>query len=466
MKIIKTITILLFCSIIIVPAIFFNFESNSASAIDNRMLTENPFSAEALASGGDLTANIESYVNDRIGFRDDMILAYTVLNDKVFGKMTHPSYVYGKDGYVFGAGLTTSADQYTEFHEAYADMVKEIQDYCEDRGVPFLFVFDPAKPAVLTEYVADGINYDRSWIDDFLAALDERGVNYLDNTVTLREKYAAGEVVFNQKYDANHWNDLGAYYGTTAMLEAMQKDNPDVHVNEPDELTISSTLQTSLPVSEFPIHEEVPAISMDLSGVENLTSLYNEEVYRHPSHQGFGYYCNEERLTEGSPRTLVFQGSYMNGFGSKYMMNALGEYIYVHDYQNVIDFAYYFNIFQPEYVVFEVGEYTLNSNYFDFDRMSAFDLNPVLSEVEKDEEKITIVQLELENPVLSVEQGETLTKIYWRTDETLRYAWLCLDREYDMTLTEQGWMVTVPTETYQTHIAHASELEIVGMMEG
>ena len=131
-----------------------------------------------------------------------------------------------------------------------------------------------------------------------------------------------------------------------------------------------------------------------------------------------------------------------------------------------LDFAYYFNIFQPEYVVFEVGEYTLNSNYFDFDRMSAFDLNPVLSEVEKDEEKITIVQLELENPVLSVEQGETLTKIYWRTDETLRYAWLCLDREYDMTLTEQGWMVTVPTETYQTHIAHASELEIVGMMEG
>ena len=108
MKIIKIFTILIFFSLIIVPIVSFNFEPNSASTIDNRMLTENPFSAEALASGGDLTENIQSYVNDRIGFRDDMILAYTVLNDKIFGKMTHPSYTYGKEGYVFGAGLTLS----------------------------------------------------------------------------------------------------------------------------------------------------------------------------------------------------------------------------------------------------------------------------------------------------------------------------------------------------------------------
>ena len=30
--------------------------------------------------------------------------------------------------------------------------MKEIQDYCDAHGIPFLFVFDPAKPAVMTEY--------------------------------------------------------------------------------------------------------------------------------------------------------------------------------------------------------------------------------------------------------------------------------------------------------------------------
>ena len=47
------------------------------SEIDNRKLSGNPFSEEAMASG-DLTGNIEKYVEDRIGFRDKMILSYTV----------------------------------------------------------------------------------------------------------------------------------------------------------------------------------------------------------------------------------------------------------------------------------------------------------------------------------------------------------------------------------------------------
>lgn len=68
-----------------------------------------------------------------------------------------------------------------------------------------------------------------------------------------------------------------------------------------------------------------------------------------PSYRGFGYYQNTKMLNEGAPRTLVFQGSYMNSYGSKFLSNAFSEYIHVHDYQNVIDFAYYFNIFQPDW---------------------------------------------------------------------------------------------------------------------
>ena len=106
------------------------------------------------------------------------------------------------------------------------------------------------------------MRYDRSWVDRFFDALDERGVRYVDNTQTLRTKTEEGEVVYNQKYDANHWNDLGAYYGTNAILEELQRDFPSVHVNGTADLNMDYELKTSLPVSEFPIHEMVPAFTL------------------------------------------------------------------------------------------------------------------------------------------------------------------------------------------------------------
>src|SRR5699024_12618483 len=95
MKKIKILFLGILCVALVLPLIFFNFEKNYASPIDNRMLTEwDP-------AGGDVTEMVESYINDRIGFRTEAIDAYTELNDKVFGMMVHPTYTYGKDGYVF-----------------------------------------------------------------------------------------------------------------------------------------------------------------------------------------------------------------------------------------------------------------------------------------------------------------------------------------------------------------------------
>lgn len=138
MRILKKITVIIFCALLLLPIFNFDFTENAVSEIDNRELAANPLTNR----GEDFTSDMENYVNDRIGFRNEMIYGYTVLNDKLFGKMVHPSYSYGKDGYVFGAGVSTDIG-YGEFHEVFADMVKEIQDYCEESGIPFLFVFNP-----------------------------------------------------------------------------------------------------------------------------------------------------------------------------------------------------------------------------------------------------------------------------------------------------------------------------------
>jgi len=431
-KVIRVCFVAAFVVLLLMPLVFFNVEPESVSLIDNRKLAENPFTA-----AGDIRENFENYLSDRIGFRDDMIRLYTVANDRLFGKMVHPSYTYGKDGYVFGAGVWTGGE-IGDFHAAFADMVLAIQEYCESRGVPFLFVFDPAKPAIYQDKLADGVNYNREWVDQFLAEMEARGINYLDNTVTLSELVEDGIHGFNQKYDANHWNATGAFYGTRAMLECLYEMDPSVHVNELNEFSVSETLQTTLHVSEFPIYEYVPEI-WPLNGAENMTSNYADEVYRHPSHPGFGYYRNQQRLDEGAPRALVFQGSYMNEQGYKFLMNAFGEYIYVHDYQNVIDFPYYFNIFQPECVIFEVGEYTIAENYFSYEAMTQIQYHPSISTLPAD----AYMLVEDAKEQLIFDTGEALTTVFWQTDNTYSYVWLKLDAEYDMQPVEGGYQAVV-----------------------
>ena len=76
-----------------------------------------------------------------------------------------------------------------------------------------------------------------------MADLDKRGVHYIDNTVLMREKTENGEYVYNIKYDANHWNDLGGYYGTNNILTVMRESIPGVHINEKEEIIVRERLQ-------------------------------------------------------------------------------------------------------------------------------------------------------------------------------------------------------------------------------
>ena len=74
---------------------------------------------------------------------------------------------------------------------------------------------------------------------------------------------------------------------------------------------------------------------------------------------------------------LVFQGSYYNE-RLQYFQSAFREYDAVHNYENLLDFDYYFNIFQPDCVILETAEYATNGTYFSYEGLAGKELNPVL----------------------------------------------------------------------------------------
>ena len=140
-KIVNILYCIFFILIIGIPLVSINTKKNVVSDIDNRALAELPTFGEE-----GFTNNFEEYLADRIGGRNWMINAYAVLNDRIAGELTHPTYTYGKNGYVFFH--MPNNIEYDDFHKTFAEMVWKIQTYCEERGTKFYFIFDPEKISV------------------------------------------------------------------------------------------------------------------------------------------------------------------------------------------------------------------------------------------------------------------------------------------------------------------------------
>jgi len=390
MKKIKIVFIVSFFIMLALPMVFFTRGENITSLIDNRMLTNNPFGA-GFESSGSRVQDIDNYISDRIGFRDKMILAYTVLNDACFHEMVHPIYMYGKDGTVFFKAGDNKI--FSEYDEEFAKFVKKTQVYCEERNIPFTFAFDPSKNSIMQDKLPQGYHYDNAWVYELFDSLKEKNVDYVDNLTYLTKLYKEGIPIFNQKYNAGHWNDLGAFYGVNNILTRLQKDFPKLELNQLSDFDVQQVMQTSLPVSQFPIKEEEPIFSPKTE-VADIGTIIHEELELDPQYQEFGDTLNTEKAEKGAPKILVFQGSYMNGMGYKFFRNAFAEYIFVHDYQNVINLDYYINLFQPDGVVFETAEYTCYEPYYSSEAMKKAHYNPGVSTIANELKKELEVSLD------------------------------------------------------------------------
>lgn len=453
MKAIKTITISIFIIILILPMVLFNWQPDCKSEMDNRMLTENPFAdVSSVADVSQIGPQMIEYFNDRIGLRNEAIAAYNLINDKFFNLMIHPFYMKGQDDFIFFT--KTSNVTFEDYHRNFALMVAAMDRYCKDRGVEFIFVFSPEKLSVMRDKAPVGFNYNNEWKDEFLKILEDNSVAYVDNTAILTQKYKEGEMVFNKQYDAGHWNDLGAFYGVNCILEKMKEFYPDVHINEKDEFVISTQHDVSMQIATMKIEEDTPKFSLK-NKAENIARKYKSELVFDKNYHTF-FYTKNARVT--SPKTLVFQGSYMNKQGNKFMSNALNEYIAVHDYQNVLNFSYYFNIFEPECVVFEVAEYTFLDMYFSKEGVASFNLNPALSTFDG----YSVVNRNVNDAVINVESGSVVDNISVSVDlKDISYAYLKInDKEYDLKKTDGEYTLSLSSSVYDK-----SSLELIFLDE-
>ena len=239
----------------------------------------------------------------------------------------------------------------------------------------------------------------------------------------------------------------------------MSEQGVPVHINTKEEFSVHEETMEKLLLSEIPIHEKVPVYERNAE-VKCLTEQYSPEVRRDESFNHFNYYVNEQKVAEGVPRTLVFQGSYLNGLGSKFLENSLGEYISVHDYRNIFDFDYYFTMFQPECVVFEVAEYTFIEDYFPYEQIKTMNLPPVFESFEEmPGENFTMPET-----MYQAEEGQIyeVISIEGLSADT-QYAYLQEgDQVFDLMRREDG----VYTTTVEKQLLNVDNISIIAVESG
>ncbi|MCR5118972.1 MAG: hypothetical protein K6B44_05050 [Lachnospiraceae bacterium] len=232
----QTIFIVLFVCGIVLPvplwmvvAPFFEKEGT-----ENRTLAEKPvLSAESYT---EYAEEYEAYFNDHLPFREELI-GVESMTDFLLFKSSSDRVIAGKDGWLFYAAKNdgepvknyTGEDLLSKSQlKSIAEKLTKIDEYMKSRGGRFILFIAPNKERVYSEYMPDkyGTPAEKSAVTQLIDYLHEN--TDVEVVYCLDELMAAKESCADPLYykTDTHWNQLGGYVGSRALMSALDVDLP------------------------------------------------------------------------------------------------------------------------------------------------------------------------------------------------------------------------------------------------
>ncbi len=351
--------IAVFMAILIVPACCMNIKKMQISEIDNKNLTEWPGISWTLSNREEM----ENYVDDRIGFREQAINSYIELHDKLFHIMVHPLFMYGKDGHIFykDKDYITAYQRLNtdpEYLDSFVTFLQQTKDYLDSKDIKFLYFLCPDKKTIYSEYFPDSIhvNMENESITEYMNdKLQKTDIEYIIPTEQLL-KAKETEVVYNKMYDATHWNEFGAFVGHKLIDQHVQKWFNDVPILTEDDYDLSYVTMETLDIAKFPISDDVPVYTLKTDNSQDATEYLMPYLQCNTttfySHYMYPDCPNDDVL-------LVFTDSYFGNY-QRYYNNRFKEVYFVHR-QNFDYLQYFVNLVFPDAVIFETAERSISS---------------------------------------------------------------------------------------------------------
>ena len=269
----------------------------NAENTENRQLAEMP--SLSFAGGKELADSLKafpslfnSFYNDHVPFRSQLIELNSILNVELLGDSASDSVVLGKDNWLFYTDEESIEDYkgtnlYTEEELALIrDNCLASKAYLESRGIEFVVLIPSNKEDIYSDYLPDYIEKrgELTRAQQVTDCLREAGIRVVYPRQELLEY--SGQYDLYWHYDT-HWNSLGAYIGAKALLAELGVQTPEV-----EELSI--------------VQDDFSGY--DLAGMMNPRSYYEKTRPADVNYTVSGYPTNNMTVLQAIDATeLIYQ---------------------------------------------------------------------------------------------------------------------------------------------------------------
>ena len=230
--------IILFLLMTLLPFLYWISGAGNITDVsaENRTLSEKPvFKISSLRS---FPTEYETYFNDHLPLRSQMVSANSVLNIQLTKTSSNSSVIIGDEDWLFynNVGDGDTLGQYTgrlnwgeEKLEAVAQHVVNLRNQLAEKDIDFILFFAPNKERMYYPYMPNlygppSETYPVKQLVDYLHEHTDVCVVYpfdeLQQAISSHPEHT-----LYYKYDT-HWNALGAYIGSCALMNEMGVDLP------------------------------------------------------------------------------------------------------------------------------------------------------------------------------------------------------------------------------------------------
>ena len=208
---------------------------------ENRELASKPeFTTENYLN---FSSEYTDYVNDHLQFRNYLISLNADIDCFVFKKSSNNDVIVGNDNWLFYSSVSDGdplacyqgTDLLTEEElEAIAQNCLKQRDFLAEQGKEFVIFIAPNKERIYPEYMPKHYgepaeNYSALQIYNYLIENTDIRVVYPYEDLINAKKLLRENIYY--KADT-HWNSIGAYIGTYALMEELGVYMPSIYSND------------------------------------------------------------------------------------------------------------------------------------------------------------------------------------------------------------------------------------------
>ncbi|MEE0778841.1 MAG: hypothetical protein UJ210_07495 [Massilimicrobiota sp.] len=320
--------------ILFIPLFYINTVSNAISLAENRTLAQFP---HVFDENGNYNHNTKpeftSWINDNIGFRDQMLKFNAEFQYKVFNRISSNSVILGKEDWLFykGEGSISINDYQAKslLSENELDMilknVQDLNDWCNENNMDFVLMLIPNKEYIYKEYIPDSIEEINEIKNIDLI------VNYIRENSDIKVVYPKEILLEGKnnhsvfyKYDT-HWNHYGAYLGYVDLMNTLNMSVKSFESYNPKEVSINSG-----DLGGMAILQDVLKSYKDLQVSDSSECIYDDQM----GNESYQKYINNQ-----GEKNIFFMGDSFRNAMKPYLNDTFNHSNYVHRFRQNFDDA-------------------------------------------------------------------------------------------------------------------------------